>query len=122
MARLVLGLLAAAAVGALGALILGEYTFSGVAVLGSGIVFGLFVGEAAVAVSRRPGWLLGAACAALAAAAMTWSAWISTGRDLSYLGSEGWVAVGLAVLAAGIRGWWSRSAPDSPPPEPARAE
>ena len=122
MVRLILGLLAAAAVGAIGALIMGEYAFSGLAVLGSGVVFGLFVAEAAVTVSRRQGWVLGVACAVLAAAAMTWSAWISTGRDLSYLEPEGWVAVGLAALAAGIRGWWSRPARDNPPPAPAPAE
>lgn len=120
--RLILGLVAAAGVAALGAVILGEYTFSGLAVLGSGLVFGLFVSEAAVTMSRRRGRALGLACAALAGAAMTWSAWISTGHDLSFLEPEGWVAVALAALAAGIRGWWSRPARDSPPRAPARAD
>jgi hypothetical protein len=109
-------------VGALGALILGEYTFSGLAVLVSGVVLGLFVAEAAVAVSSRKGPPLGLATAAIAAASMTWSAWISTGHDLSFLQPEGWVAVGLAAAAAGIRGWWSRPARDSSPQEPAPAE
>ena len=120
--RPILGLLAAAGVGALGAVVLGEYTFSGVAVLGSGVLLGLFMGEAAVSVSRRPGLALGLACALLAGAAMTWSGWISTGHDLSFLEPEGWVAVGLAALAAGIRGWWSRPGAGSPPREPAPAD
>lgn len=120
--RLILGLLAAAAVGALGAVILGEYTFSGVSVLGSGLLLGLFVAEVAVTLSRRASPGLGLACAALAGGAMAWSGWISTGHDLSFLEPEGWVAVGLAALAAGVRGAWSRPARDRPPPEPARAE
>ncbi len=120
--RPILGLVAAAGVGALGAVLLGEYTFSGVSVLGSGLLLGLFMGEAAVSVSHRAGLALGLACATLAAAAMTWSAWISTGHDLSFLEPEGWVAVALAALAAGVRGWWSRPAADSPPQEPAPAE
>ncbi len=120
--RLVLGLVTAAGVGALGAVILGEYTFTGVAVLGSGLVLGLFVAEPAVSLSRRRGAALGIACALIAGVAMTWSAWISSGHDLSFLEPEGWVAVGLAALAAGIRGWWSRPAPDTPPQEPAPAE
>ena len=103
-------------------MILGEYTFTGVSVLGSGVLLGLFVGEAGVSVSRRSGLGLGLACAALAGAAMTWSGWISTGRDLSFLEPEGWVAVALAALAGGIRGWWSRPARDSSPQEPAPAE
>ena len=120
--RLILGLVVAAGVGALGAVILGEYTFSGLSVVGSGLLLGLFVGEAAVSVSHRPGLALGLACAAVAGAAMTWSGWISTGHDLSFLEPEGWVAVALAAVAAGIRGWWSRPAPDSPHQEPAPAE
>jgi hypothetical protein len=120
--RLILALLAAAGVGALGAVVLGEYTFSGFSVLGSGLVLGLFVGEAAVTVGRRSGWLVAAGCGVIAAASMTWSAWISTGHDLHYLEPEGWVAVALAAVAAGIRGWWSRPARDSPPPKPAPAE
>ena len=120
--RPILGLLAAAAVGALGAVILGEYTFNGLSVLGSGLIFGLFVGEVAVSVGRRRGVVPGLACAVIGGVAMVWSAWISTGHDLSFLEPEGWVAVGLAALAAGVRGWWSRPAPDSPPQEPAPAE
>jgi ABC-type cobalamin transport system permease subunit len=120
--RLVLGLAAAAGVGALGAVVLGEYTFSGVSVLGSGVLLGLFVAEAAVAVSRRRGVALGLASGAVAGTAMTWAAWISTGRDLSFLEPEGWAAVALAALAAGIRGWWPRRARDSSPREPAPAE
>lgn len=120
--RLVLGLAAAAGVGALGAVILGEYTFTGVSVLGSGVLLGLFVAETAVALCRRRGVGLAVACALLAGAAMTWAAWISTGHALSFLEPEGWAAVALAALASGIRGWWPRPARDSSPREPAPAE
>lgn len=119
--RLILALGAAAAVGALGALALGEYTFSGLAILVSGPVLGFFMSEAALAVARgrarRPA--LAAGCAALAVAAMVWSAWISSGHDLSFLPGEGWVAVGLAAVAAGLRVGWTRPGGDSSRREPA---
>ena len=120
--RLILAILAAAGVGALGALILGEYNFSGIAVLAAGVLFGLFIAEAAIAVAghRRP--VLGAVCAVIAAAAMVWAAWISTGHDLSFLDPEGWVAVALAAAAAAVRASWTRRAGDNPPREPAPAE
>lgn len=128
--RLILALVAAAVVSGLGAVMLGEYTFSGPAVLAMGVVFGLLVSEAAVTVAphpppgqpRRNRTLLGVACAAIAAAGMLWSAWISTGHDLSFLEPEGWVAVGLSAAAAGLRAWWTRPARDTAPTEPAPAE
>ena len=118
--RLTLAVLAAAAVGALGALILGEYPFKGAVVLATGAVFGLFIAGAALGVARGPSLPLALACALGGLAAMTWSAWISTGHDLSYLGPAGWVAIGLTGAAAGVRTGWSRRAAGTPvPPAPA---
>ena len=114
--RLILAWVAAAGIGAVGALILGEYTYSGVAVLLSGLFLGLFVAEGAVAVARHRSVTLGTGCALLAAAAMTWGGWISSGHRLSFLPGEGWAAVVVAGAAAGLRAWWSRPAADSPPP------
>jgi hypothetical protein len=113
--RDILAVLAAAAVGALGAVILGEYPFKGVVILASGLVFGLFVAEAALAVSRHRSPSLGAVCASIGVLAMTWSAWITTGHDLSYLGPAGWAAVAATAVAAGLRAgglraWSSRRA------------
>jgi hypothetical protein len=102
--RLILAGLAAVAVGTLGALILGEYPFTGVTVLAAAVIFGLFISEAAVAVARSEGDVrLAVAVGVVAAAATTWAAWISTGRDLSFLGAAGWTAVGLAAVTAGGR-------------------
>ncbi|HVL26897.1 MAG TPA: hypothetical protein VM390_02025 [Acidimicrobiales bacterium] len=101
--RPVLAVLAAAAVASLQAVILGEYPFEGVTVLAAAVVFGLFVAEAARAVARQAGLVLGLACAALTLAAMVWSAWIATGHDLSFLGPAGWAAIPLAAATAGLR-------------------
>ena len=97
---------AAAAVGALGALILGEYPFTGLTVLVAAVIFGLFIGETAVAVGgRNEGaevWLT-ATVLVIGVAAMTWAAWISTGRDLSFLGPAGWTSIPLAGATAAAR-------------------
>lgn len=127
--RAILALFAAAGVGALGALILGEYEFKGVTVLAAGVVFGLFIAEAALAVNRRPAPALGAAAGLIGLAAMTWAAWITTFHHLSVLPSAGWVAVVLTGLAAGLRTGFrwdvrkasSRPAADTPAPAPAPA-
>lgn len=113
--------LAAAAVGAAGALILGEYAFEGLVVLCSGAVLGLFVGEAAIAVARRREVRLGIFGAAVSIAAMVWAAWISTGHDLSYVGPAGWASVGVAAVAAYVRTGVIRRGSGSPPAAPAPA-
>lgn len=137
MFRLLLAVVAAAAVGALGALVLGEYAFTGITVMGSGVVLGLFIGEAALAVRRDKGRDLAAACAMVGWAAMTWAGWIALGHDLSFLEATGVVAILLTGLFAGgrclpaparFREWWSRRASGTPdqaqapaavPPDPA---
>lgn len=119
--RAILAVLAAAGVGALGALILGEYEFAGLTVLAAGVVFGLFIAEAALAVNRRPTPALGVAAAVIALAAMTWAGWITTFHDLPELTATGWAAVALTGLSAGLRTGWSRRARGSPAPAPAPA-
>ena len=104
--RRILAAGAAAAVGALGALILGEYPFTGATVLAAGVILGLFIGETAVAVGGRDesgaGWLT-VAVLVIGVATMTWAAWISTGRDLSFLGPAGWASIPLAGGTAAAR-------------------
>jgi len=114
MVRRALGGLAGALTAALGAVILGEYPFSGLVVLGAGILFGLFVAEAVVGVARWRGPGPAALAAVLAGAGLVWAAWISEGHQLGYLPVEGWVAVALGVVAAGIRGWRPGAAAGSP--------
>ncbi|MGH9223730.1 MAG: hypothetical protein ACRD2W_08065 [Acidimicrobiales bacterium] len=117
--RPILAVAAAAAVGALGAVIVGEYPFKGVVVLGSGVVFGLFIAEAALGVARRPSRPLAAACAVIGLVAMTWAAWITTGHDLSFLGPAGWASIALTGAAAGLRTAWSRRGAGTPARGPA---
>jgi len=104
--RRILAAGAAAAVGALGALILGEYPFTGVTVLVAAVIFGLFIGETAMALGgrgeRADVWLT-AAVLVVGVAAMMWAAWISTGRDLSFLGPAGWTSIPLAGATAATR-------------------
>jgi hypothetical protein len=101
--RPILSLLAGAAVAVLGAAVLGEYAFSGPAVVGSGIVLGLFVAEAVVSVARSGSGPGAAAGAVLTAAAMTWAGWISTGHRLGTVRWEGWLAVAAGAAVAAFR-------------------
>lgn len=117
--RPILACLAAVGVGAAGALILGEYSFGGVVVLASGSVLGLFVGEVAVAVRRRPDRRLGVACGFVSAAAMLWAGWISTAHDLSFVGPAGWASIALAAAAGFLRAGWSRPGSGNPAAAPA---
>ena len=95
--------LAGAAVAVVAAAVLGEYAFDGWAVVGSGVLVGLFVAEAMVAVLRRGSrWTAGVA-AALGAGAMLGAAWISTGHRLDTVAWKGWAAVALAAAAGAIR-------------------
>ena len=98
--RLVLALVAGAATSALAALILGEYEMTGWTPYLCGIAFGLVVAEVVTSIGRRSGPALAVACAALAGGGMVWAAWISSGRDWSYVPGAVWVGVGLAVVAA----------------------
>ncbi len=101
--RPTLALVAGAAVAVLGAAVLGEYAFDGVAVLGSGVLLGLFVSEAVVSVRRGGSRVASAACAGLTAAGLVWAAWISTGHRLGQLRWEGWAAVGVGAGVAAFR-------------------
>jgi hypothetical protein len=102
--RLALALLAGAAVASLGAVILGEYPFTGVAPLAAGVLLGVLVGEVLVALRRARGALVGAVAAVYTGAAMVWAGWISTGHDLGRMASVGWVAVALGAVAGAVAG------------------
>ncbi len=96
-------MLAGAGVAVIAAAVLGEYDFDGWAVMGSGVLVGLFVAEAMVAVLRTgTRWTVPVA-AALAAGAMLWAGWISTGHRLGSVTWKGWSAVGLAAAAGAFR-------------------
>jgi hypothetical protein len=98
-----LALLAGAVVAVVGAAVLGEYGFDGWAVVGSGLLTGLFVAEAVVAVARRGTGPLAGGSAVLGAASLLWAGWISTGHRLGTVSWKGWVAVALAAAAGAVR-------------------
>lgn len=108
-----LALLAGLAVAVIAAAVLGEYSFDGWAVIGSGALTGLFVGEAVVAVARRGGPLLAAATAVMAAGCMLWAGWTTTGHRLGTIGWKGWAAVALAAVAGAVRARPTSGAPRS---------
>jgi hypothetical protein len=98
-----LALLAGLVVAVIAGAVLGAYNFDGWAIIGSGLLTGLFVGEAVVAVARRPTLALAAATALLSAGALTGAGWIATGHRLETAGWKGWAAVALAAAAGAIR-------------------
>jgi hypothetical protein len=91
------------AVAALGGALLGEYGFDGLAVVGSGLLLGLFVAEAVLGVARVGSVLGAAASGLLSACAMTWSGWIAEGHRLGEVPWMGWAAILLAGAAGAIR-------------------
>ena len=101
--RPTVSVLAGAAVAVIAAAVLGEYTFDGWAVMGSGVLVGLFVGEAMLAVVRSGTRWTSVVAGALAAAAMVWAGWISTGHRLGTVAWKGWAAVALAAAAGAVR-------------------
>jgi len=103
MVRESLALLAGAAVGVVAAAVLGEYGFDGWAVIGSGVLTGLFVAEAVLAVARTGGRRLAAGAAVLGAGALVAAGWISTGHALGTVAWRGWAAVAVAAATGAIR-------------------
>ncbi|MGI9022078.1 MAG: hypothetical protein ACR2HV_02360 [Acidimicrobiales bacterium] len=112
--RRILGACAGALAAALGAVILGEYPFSGVVVVAAAILFGLFVAEAVVVVGGEGGRAPAIVAAVLTAAGLVWAGWISEAHDLGRLRVEGWVAVAVGVATAVVRGWRLGSRAGSP--------
>ena len=101
--RLIVSLVAGAAVAALGAAVLGEYAFDGLAVVGSGVVLGLFVARAVVTVAKGGSRTGAAAAGVLTATGLLWAAWISTGHRLGTVGWEGWTAVVVGAAVSAFR-------------------
>ncbi len=113
--RAPLAVLAGAAVAVVAAAVLGEYGFDGWAVMGAGVLVGLFVAEAMVAVGRSGSRLLAVAAALVAAGSMLGAGWISTGHRLGTVTWRGWAAVVLAAAAGAVRAWPPAAARGSRP-------
>ena len=103
MLRESLAWLAGAAVAVLAAAVLGEYGSDGWPAVGSGLLTGLCIGEAIVAVARTGSRRLAVGAAVLGAGSLLGAGWISTGNQLGTLAWKGWAAAALAAAAAAIR-------------------
>lgn len=103
MLRESLAVLAGAAVAVVAGAVLGEYGFDGWAVVGSGVLTGLFVAEAMVAVARSGSRRLAVGAAVLGAGSLLTAGWISTGHELGTVTWKGWAAVALAAGGGAIR-------------------
>lgn len=102
-ARCLLALLVGALAAAFGALLLGEYPFSGATPWVAGLLFGYVVAEIVVSVSHQRGLLLGALSALFAGAALVWAGWISAGDGKQAYPAMAWVAAAIAVVVGLLR-------------------
>lgn len=100
-------MLAAAVVAAVGALILGEYPFTGAVPLVAGALFGLAVGEVATVVARDRGWPVVAPAAAVTAGGLLWAGWISDGPAGPFVPSAAYAAAAIGAAACVV---WARTA------------
>lgn len=102
-----MALVIAALVCVAGALILGEYEFTGLTPFAAGVLFGLVVSEFVLEIGKVRNPLVGVLTGAMVAGALGWAAWISSGEGLRPFPALGWVAMGLgAVTAAARTGGW----------------
>ena len=97
--RAVVGILCAAGAATLGALVLGEYEFTGTLPYLAGPLFGLVVGEIVVGVGATRSLPSGVAAAAVAFGGVAWAGWIDSSEGLEPVKGLAWVA---AALAAGV--------------------
>jgi len=96
--RALFGLVLGAAVAALGALILGEYEFTGTLPWVAGVLFGLVIGEVVVSVGRSRHAGVAVVSAVLSFVGIAWAGWIDSTEGVEPVKALAWVS---AVLAAG---------------------
>jgi len=111
--RLVLAVIAGAAVAAFGGLILGEYPFTGATPYVAGVLFALVVAEVILSVihthylhsPRLPPSPTTAVAAALCTlGGLGWAIWISTGHFLDTIPIGAWAALVIGAVVALLRG------------------
>lgn len=103
--RLAVGIVAGAAVAALGGWILGEYPFTGIMPYITGVLFALVVAEVILSISRRePNRAIAATSAVITAAGIGLAVWIQSTEGLVAIPPGGWVAIVLGFLVALLRG------------------
>jgi hypothetical protein len=98
--RAALGVLCGAGAAALGALILGEYEFTGTLPFVAGPLFGLVIGEVVVGVGRVRTIPIAVVAAALASGGIAWAGWIDSSEGVEPVKGLVWVAAALAAAVA----------------------
>ena len=88
---------------AFGALILGEYEFTGTLPFLAGPLFGLVIGEVVVGVGRPRGRGRRGLHRRLAFGGVAWAGWIDSTQGLEPVKGLAWVSAGLAAAAALLR-------------------
>ncbi len=101
--RVVAGVVCGALAAALGALILGEYEFSGTLPYVAGVLFGLVIAEVIVSVAGTKGHVLAAITALLSAGGLLWAGWIDSAQGVEPVKAGVWVAVMLGAAAGWVR-------------------
>jgi hypothetical protein len=87
----------------LGALILGEYEFSGVTPYAVGLLFGLVVSEFVLEIAKYRHPVLGVVTGVEVGAALGWAGWISSGEGLRPFPTAVWAAIVIGAVSAGWR-------------------
>lgn len=98
-----MGVVCGVATAALGALILGEYEFTGYLPFVAGPLFGLVVGEVVVGVGKVRAWPVASLSAVAAFAGIVWAGWIDSSQGVEPVKALVWVAAVLAAAAAALR-------------------
>lgn len=98
-----IGIVCGVAAGALGALILGEYEFTGTLPFVAGPLFGLVIGEIVVGVGRVRSLVIAVVAAVVAFAGIAWAGWIDSSEGVEPVKALVWVAAPLAAAAALLR-------------------
>ena len=101
--RALLGLVLGAATAGLGALILGEYEFTGMLPWIAGPLFGLAVGEVVVGVGRSHHVAVAAVVAVLSFAGIAWAGWIDSTQGVEPVKAAVWVSAALAAVVGFLR-------------------
>lgn len=106
--RALAGLVAAAAVATLGALVLGEHPFSGWLPPVAGVLVGLVVAEVALTAGGAGGPAVAVVVGGLAGGSLVWAGWISAGEGLRPVPGAAWLAGALAAAVGAARCWRHR--------------
>jgi hypothetical protein len=116
MVRTALALIAVAAASALGALILGEYEFTGTLPWVAGPLFGLVMGEISVAIDKGRSLAQAVLTAALAFGGIAWAGWIDSTDGVAPMRPIVWASAVLAGAVAFLRVRGLGARRSTPPP------